>query len=234
MLVSIVIGALNEEKYIGKTLKTAKNQNTKHKIELIVGDGYSEDKTVAIAKKLGAKVVLEKNRSAAWERQAASKIAKGELICFTDADADIPNNWIELVASEFEKDNKLVLFYGPGYLSDITGFNKFLSGIMMDAYLGVLSFFGYHNPSGFNMAVRRSAFEKIGGFNTKLVTAEDIDLAKRISKQGKIKYNPAVKMYVSARRVKKWGYIKFTLFHIINGIKYQFFGKSSDKYEAVR
>ncbi|MCR4335959.1 MAG: glycosyltransferase, partial [archaeon] len=90
MRFSIVIGALNEEKYIAKTLATANAQKTSHEVEVIVGDGYSEDKTVEVAKKLGAKVVLEKNRSAAWERNAGSRIAKGEIICFTDADAEIP------------------------------------------------------------------------------------------------------------------------------------------------
>ncbi|MFH1391867.1 MAG: glycosyltransferase [Candidatus Diapherotrites archaeon] len=234
MLLSIVIGALNEEKYIAKTLETANCQKTSHKVEVIVGDGYSEDKTIQIAKKLGAKVVQEKNRSAAWERQAGSKIAKGEVICFTDADADIPDSWIQTIAEEFEKDKKLALLYGPVYLSDDDSFNKKLSKYMMYYYLSILSKIGMHNPIGSNIAVRRTAFEKIGGFNTALVTAEDLDLAKRIRKEGKLKFNPKVFLDVSARRVKKWGYVRYAIFHMINGLKFQFFGKSSKEYHPVR
>ena len=234
MLISIVIGALNEERYIGKTLATAQNQKTSHKTELIVGDGYSEDKTVQIAKKYGAKVVMEKNRSAAWERQAGSKIAKGEIICFTDADADIPNNWVEQIALEFGKDQKLAMVYGPVYFSDTPSWQKTLSKITMDLYLSVLAFLNMHNPIGSNIAVKRTAFEKVKGFDTSLITAEDLDLAKRIKKQGKLKFSKNVFVNVSARRVKKWGYLKFTFFHIINGLKYQFTGKGAKQYEPVR
>lgn len=234
MLISIVIGALNEERYIGKTLETAKNQKTSHKTELIVGDGYSEDKTVQIAKDQGAKVIMEKNRSAAWERQAGSKIAKGEIICFTDADAVIPDNWVEQIALEFGKDKNLVMVYGPVYLSDTPGWQKTLSKTIMDYYLSILAFLNMHNPIGSNIAVKRNAFEKVGGFNTSLVTAEDLDLAKKMKKQGKIKFSKSVFVHVSARRVKKWGYLKYTFFHIINGLKYHFTGKGAKKYEPVR
>ncbi|MAG22328.1 MAG: hypothetical protein CL943_03425 [Candidatus Diapherotrites archaeon] len=234
MLLSIVIGALNEEKYIAKTLETAFAQKTSHKVEVIVGDGYSEDKTIQIAKKLGAKVVQEKNRSAAWERQAGSRIAKGEVICFTDADADIPDSWVQNIAEEFEKDKKLALLYGPVYLSDEGSIKKSINKYLMYYYLVVLSTFGMHNPIGSNIAVRRTAFEKIGGFNTNLVTAEDLDLAKRIGKVGKLKFSKKVFVDVSARRIKKWGYIRYAIFHMINGLKFQLFGKSSKEYHPVR
>ena len=234
MLISIVIGALNEERYIGQTLATAQNQKTSHKTELIVGDGYSEDKTVQIAKDHGAKVVMEKNRSAAWQRQAGSKIAKGEIICFTDADADIPDNWVEQIAIEFGKDKKLVMVYGPVYLSDTPSWQKTLSKIVMDSYLSILALVNLHNPIGSNIAVKRASFEKVGGFNTSLVTAEDLDLAKRMKKQGTLKFSKEVFVNVSARRVKKWGYLRFTFFHIINGLKYHFTGKGAKKYEIVR
>lgn len=234
MLISIVIGALNEERYIGTTLETAQNQQTSHKTELIVGDGYSEDKTVQIAKNHGAKIVMEKNRSAAWQRQAGSKIAKGEIICFTDADAVIPDDWVEQIVLEFKKDKNITMVYGPVYFSDTSSWQKSLSKVIMDSYLSILSLVNMHNPIGSNIAVRRKAFEKAGGFNTSLVTAEDLDLAKRMKKLGKLKFSRKVFVNVSARRVKKWGYLKFTFFHIINGLKYHFTGQGAEKYEPVR
>ena len=234
MLVSIVIGALNEEQFIGATLKSANAQKTSHKIEVIVGDGYSTDKTTTIAKQYGAKVSLEKNRSAAWERQAGVKIAKGEVVAFTDADAEIPNNWIQQIAEEFEKDKNLVMLYGPVYFSDTNSFEKSFSQFFMKSVLSICALFGVHNPIGSNIAVRKTAFEKAGGFDTSLVTAEDLELVGRMNKQGKIKFSSKVSLDVSARRVKKWGYFKYALFHVSNALRFHITGKSSKEYNPVR
>ena len=198
-----------------------------------MGDGYSEDNTVKIAKKY-AKVVLEKKRSAAWQRQAASKIAKGDVLAITDADADIPSDWVEKIANEFEKDPKLVMVYGPVYFSDTPSLDKTFSKILMGSFLALTSLIGFHNPIGSNMAFRRSAFEKILGFNTSLITCEDLDIARRVKKLGKLKYSKDIFVDVSARRVKKWGYLKYGLFHIINATKFSLFGKSSNDYSPVR
>ncbi|HZX33898.1 MAG TPA: glycosyltransferase [archaeon] len=234
MLVSIVIGALNEEKYIGHALKTAKKQKTRHKIELIVGDGFSEDLTVEIAEKYADRIVKESNRSAAWERQAGVRVAKGEIVAITDADADIPHDWIEKIASEFGKDKSLVGIYGPVYFSDAGSFQKTLSKIAMAVFLRATAFLGLHNPIGSNIAFRRSALMKVKGFDTSLVTCEDLDLVKRISKEGRVKFCPHIYVNVSARRVKKWGYMKFTLFHVLNALNFHLFKKASRKYEPVR
>ncbi|MCR4369065.1 MAG: glycosyltransferase [archaeon] len=234
MLVSIAIGALNEENYIGTTLASAFAQKTRHSFEVIVGDGYSEDATEKIAKKAGARVVFEKRRSAAFQRQAAANSAKGKIIAFTDADAQLPSYWIERAVAQFEADSKLVMLYGPVYFSDTPSWERSASKLVMDLYLPFLAFFGFHNPVGSNIVVRRSAFEKIRGFDTSLVTAEDLDLAKRMKKIGRVKFCLGVDVSVSARRVKKWGYLKFTFFHIINGIKYQLTGNAAKNYEPVR
>ncbi len=234
MLISIIIGALNEENYIAETLRTARAQNTAHKFEVIVGDGYSEDKTVAIAKKYADKVVLEKNRSAAWQRQAASKVAKGEVLAVTDADVQIPSDWIQKIAEEFEKDPDLVMLYGPVYFSDTPKADRMFSKLMMNLLIGFTAIIGFHNPIGSNMALRRSAFEKVKGFNTSLVTCEDIDLARKMKKEGKVKYNSNFYVDVSARRVKKWGYLQYGLFHMLNALKFHLTGKSRADYAPVR
>lgn len=234
MLVSVVVAALNEEKYIAKVLETAFAQKTRHQIEVIVGDGYSEDNTVKIARGLGAKVVKERNRSAAWERQAGANAAKGEIIIFTDADAALPQDWVEKIASEFENDKNLAMLYGPVYFSDAGMLDDLLSRIAMPFFQGLTSFFGIHNVIGSNLAVRRKRFLECGGFNTSLRTCEDIDLAKRISALGGTKYFPAAHIFVSARRLKKWGYPRFVIYHIANGLRFHFTGRAEKTYEDVR
>ncbi len=97
-----------------------------------------------------------------------------------------------------------------------------------------MSLLRMHNPIGSNLAIRRDVFEKIGGFNTEYITCEDLDLGKRASQHGKLHYHARLKHYVSARRVRKWGYLKYVGFHLYNGVRYHFTGKASRKYEDVR
>ncbi len=234
MLVSVVIGALNEENYVAKTLRTVKEQRTKHEIELIVGDGYSTDRTVEIAKSFGAKIAFEKNHSAAWERMAGAKIAKGDVIAFTDADALLPENWVEQIADEFEGDAGLAMLYSPVYFSDAPSFERSASKLVMAAFVSACAFIGFHNPIGSNIAVRRKTFEEAGGFNTNLVTAEDLDLGRRMARRGKLNYCRKIFVEVSARRIKKWGYPKFVFFHLVNALKFHLTGSPEKKYEPVR
>src|SRR3989344_4736210 len=53
--ISVVINTLNEEKNIERVIRSVKWAS-----EVLVCDMYSDDKTVAIAKKLGARVVYHK------------------------------------------------------------------------------------------------------------------------------------------------------------------------------
>jgi len=234
MLISVVIGALNEEKYIGRTIKTVNAQKTVHDFEVIVGDGFSSDRTVEIAEKMGAKVVLEKNRSAAWERQAGYKVARGHIVAFTDADAELPEDWLQKILEEFAKDDKTVMVYGPVYFSDAGPFQKLLSELLMPLFMAFMALLGMHNPIGSNIAVKRELFEQAGGFDTGLVTCEDLDLAKRMKRLGKVRFSLRAGLYVSARRVKKWGYLYFLFFHLVNGLRFQFTGKANRKYDVVR
>lgn len=100
-------------------------------------------------------------------------------------------------------------------------------------YIKMTNMLGKPSVAGMNMAVNRDAFKKIGGFNLKLKTAEDIDLFKRLGKVGKISYSDAT-VRTSARRIKKWGYGKFFLYHFTNLLTYHTTGKSNEDYEDIR
>ena len=61
--VSFVICTLNCRDYLERCLKSIWEQDyPKNKIELIVVDSYSTDGTIEIARILGAKVILTKNK----------------------------------------------------------------------------------------------------------------------------------------------------------------------------
>ena len=85
MRISIVVNTRNEEKNIGRCLKSVQWAD-----EIVVVDQYSEDKTVAIAKKFGAKVYTHKHTLYVEPaRNFALAKANGDWILVLDADEEI-------------------------------------------------------------------------------------------------------------------------------------------------
>lgn len=99
--ISVVINTLNEEKNIERIIKSAKWAD-----EIIVCDMYSTDKTVKIAKSLGAKVVFHKKLNYVEPaRNFAISKASGEWILILDPDEEIPDQLakrLKMIASGME------------------------------------------------------------------------------------------------------------------------------------
>ncbi len=227
--VTVVVPTLNEEKYVESCLLSVQKQSYKP-YEIIVCDGNSEDRTRQIAKKYATKVIIEKKRSAAAERQKAANMAKGDIIAFIDSDTIAERDWLKKMVEQFKPG--VVAVYGRVLMRDGSKIDNVLASLFTP-YIRFTDLIGKPAVAGMNMAVRKDAFKKINGFNLALKTAEDIDLFNRIKKYGKTRYADAV-TYTSARRLKHWGYKKFLFFHAKNLVKYTLTGKSQEEYEDIR
>jgi glycosyltransferase involved in cell wall biosynthesis len=90
--ISVIIPALNEEESIGLVLNDIPGETVE---EIIVVDNGSKDNTVAVAKKLGARVVLEplKGYGAACLRGISMLNKDTDIVVFLDADySDYPQD----------------------------------------------------------------------------------------------------------------------------------------------
>jgi glycosyltransferase involved in cell wall biosynthesis len=88
---------LNEEKGVGKTIDSIKKDIFKKKnweLEIAIIDGISKDKTQEIAKKRGAKIIIEKRRGYGRAYKTGMSKATGDIIVTGDADATYPFNRI--------------------------------------------------------------------------------------------------------------------------------------------
>jgi len=86
--ISVIVNTWNEEKNIKRCLESVR----KIAAEMIVVDMYSQDRTVEIAKKLGAKVFFYKYLSYVEPaRNFALRQAQGDWILILDADEEIPS-----------------------------------------------------------------------------------------------------------------------------------------------
>jgi glycosyltransferase involved in cell wall biosynthesis len=88
-IVSVVMPAYNEEKYIAEAIKSVLNQ-TYQNFELIIVNDGSKDKTMEIAKSFTDERInvidLKENRGVSYACNVALDIAKGDWIAFIDAD----------------------------------------------------------------------------------------------------------------------------------------------------
>ncbi len=91
-MLSIIVATLNEEDGIVKTL----NQINELSIdkEVLVVDGRSTDRTVENAKRLGAKIIIEKRAGKGIAMTTGVKNAKGEYIAFLDGDGTYPPRYL--------------------------------------------------------------------------------------------------------------------------------------------
>ncbi len=98
---------LHEEKGVGKTIDSIKKDIFKKnnwELEIAIIDGLSKDKTQEIAKKRGAKIILEKRRGYGRAYKTGMSKATGDIIVTGDADATYPFNrihkYIQLLLDE--------------------------------------------------------------------------------------------------------------------------------------
>ena len=222
---SIVVPTYNEEEYLPKLLKSLSRQTFKN-FEVIVSDADSEDKTVEIAKKFGAKVIKGPRKGPGAGRNLGAKKAKGDWLIFFDADVILKDKkFFEKTYKIIKNENDLV--GGTFKISTHDGDKatkelfKISSLIMQSSYkLGV-----YFAP-GFATIVNKKAFDEVNGFREDLEFNEDHDLVKRIGKlkKGKLKFIKQVTVYSSSRRFNHLGiketlkqYLLPTVEYFING-----------------
>jgi len=203
LMLSVVIPSYNEELLLPLLLDSLKKQTFKN-FEVIVADNKSTDRTPEIVKNHGAKLVSGANRPGIGRNNGA-KHAVGEYLVFFDADTSFDENFLEKLNSEIQKKNFGVasgFFVGDaGNLFDRLGHK------LLNYYFWILQKIDPH-AYGFYFVVKRSLFERVGGFDPEIVMAEDHELAARIKKQTKAKFSflrkPAVT--TSVRRVSKEGF----------------------------
>ncbi|MBI5061430.1 MAG: glycosyltransferase [Candidatus Aenigmarchaeota archaeon] len=201
MKISVIIPTLNEEKYIEYTLFHIKKQCP---LEIIVSDACSKDGTVRIAKRYGARIIRSRKKNAAAGRNAGASIARGDILLFMDADSIPYPNLLETVSRDFSKDKKLMCWtckiyaFSPKWKEHLLyeGFNSFLRSSAK---------IKKPKAAGIVIAVRKSAFSDIGGFDEGIDVLEDFDLCSRMKALGKFKFSTKTCVYTSTRRVSSWG-----------------------------
>lgn len=202
--ISVIIPTLNEEKLLPRLMESLKKQKGV-KLEIIVADADSKDKTKEIAKKYNAKIV--KGGLPAVGRNIGASHATKEQIVFLDADVFFDDHFLKNTLSEMKK-RKL----GLATVTSNPDSNKFSDKLLFklwDFWLFLMQKIDPHAP-GYCIFSTKEMHEKINGFDERLTLAEDANYVKRASKETKfgVIKNP---INVSARRLDTEGRLKFPI-----------------------
>ncbi len=229
-MISIVIPAYNEEKTIGRCIESLIDQTTDKPYEVIVVDNGSADRTFETANKykdkLDLKVIKEPVKGRGSARFAGFRKAKGEIILSLDGDSIAPRDWIEKLTAPLS-DKNIVAVTGTGRIEDCSRWTNICFDIIQPtAMVAYRLFAGHFWLTGFNFAIRSDDYKKAGEFNPALLSNEDIDLANRVNKLGKIKFI-RFPVIVDGRRVKN-GFLKGMLSYLPGYINQFAFKKPQD------
>lgn len=218
-MLSIIIPALNEEKYLPLLLDSVKKQDF-HDYELILADANSTDRTIEIAAKYGCKIIL--GGLPAKGRNEGAKIAQGDNFLFLDADVVLPDSFLKKFLEKFQKENAdmattAMSAMGKGKIYRI---GSHLWNFYFDKNQRFLPCAG-----GFCILVKRETHEKLGGFDEEIKVAEDFIYARQAKKcKAKFKFFKSPKIFISVRRFEKEGMFRAMLKYILIECHMIFFG----------
>lgn len=198
-LISIIIPAHNEEKNIALCIGSLIHQTAKIKSEIIVVDD-SNDNTREILKIFGKKIKvikLKKRVGVSRARNLGAEAAKGGILAFIDADTIASPNWLNAVNKGLENNVAMTGPVKPLFVERVTDhavFDIFSTLSRMSIKIRPVVI-------GNNLACKKDAFMKIGGFRH-IKSLEDIDFGFRLSKIGKFGFSKNMIVYSSLRRIK--------------------------------
>ncbi len=107
-IISVIIPSLNEEDGIEATISSiprTKLEEMGYEVQVLLVDGGSEDKTVELAKKAGAEIIIEPKRGYGVAFKTGFAHAKGDIIATADADATYPLKDVPKLVQMLEKNN---------------------------------------------------------------------------------------------------------------------------------
>jgi GT2 family glycosyltransferase len=175
--------------------------------EVIVADNRSTDRTREVvgarqvAGKLKLRYLYEARPGKSYALNSGVGAAQGEIIAFTDDDCFVNTDWLVRLEDEFEADPALAGLGGRVELYNPA--DAEVSVVRHRERFTVASFDQIWSVIGCNMAMRRSVFDYIGGFDTAFspgtkrgAVIEDIDFIYRVYRLGlKVIYAPQVLVY---------------------------------------
>jgi GT2 family glycosyltransferase len=200
-LVSVIVVCWNSAEVLGGCLERLLAQDYAN-YEIIVVDDGSHDDTLAIAEGYASPegslriVRSPRNRGCPAARNLGLEHARGEIVAFIDADGFAAASWLRELVAAFDEDERVgaaastvffadnpLVLNGAGGIVNRQGWAADLS--MNESYERAELASEALYPMGCGMALRRSALQKVGSFDDRMLNYyDDVDYGIRLWRAG--------------------------------------------------
>jgi len=182
---SVIIPVFNGEKTIRPALEALLAQTYPHQ-EIIVVDDGSTDRTGEIVRGFnGVIYILQQNAGPATARNAGARQARGEIICFTDADCLAHPDWVERLVRAFGSEEIGAVAGSYGIANNENLLARCVHEEIVYRHEKFLKDF-VRAFGSYNCAIKKKVFDGVGGFDERYrgASGEDNDLSYKILKSG--------------------------------------------------
>jgi glycosyltransferase involved in cell wall biosynthesis len=191
MQFSIIIPVYNRPQEVNELLESLCQQSL-NDFEVVVVEDGSTEKCDTICEKYSDRLTLhyyyKSNSGPGPSRNYGAERSQGEYLIILDSDVIVPENYLEIVKQELDRE-PCDAFGGPDRAHpSFTPIQKAINYSMTSFFTtggirGGKKKMDKFYPRSFNLGIRKSAYEALGGFAS-MRYGEDIDLSTKIFKNG--------------------------------------------------
>ncbi|MFO7653427.1 MAG: glycosyltransferase [Candidatus Krumholzibacteriia bacterium] len=177
---SVIVPARDEEEHIGRCLESLLSlEYPRHRVEIVVVDNGSRDRTAEIARGTGVRVLELPQGNIGAVRNHGVRGTTGAFLAFIDADCIAPDGWLNTAIALLSEDEGLGAVGGSCKAEESA---TWVERAWDSGRSGSCTY--VHGLATGSMIISRRRFEEVGGFNEALTAGEDYDLSARLRAMG--------------------------------------------------